>query len=157
MEKQSARIVKDRDEVPLVVRSDVTGPIQELSFLRRSLLFAELAMIAYNDEAEAKIGAALAGFADVSFYDRDGSQAYRFRNDHDCVIACRGTCCETFISHGETGQLVGFDAVSELRAAILHLIADPDLSARLGNNGFAAWRDRFQWHQVADRFETLWT
>ncbi len=91
MEKQSAKIVKDRDEVPLVIRSDVTGPIQELSFLRRSLLFAELAMIAYNDEAEAKIGAALAGFADVNYYDRDGSQAYRFRNDHDCVIACRGT------------------------------------------------------------------
>jgi triacylglycerol lipase len=27
----------------------------------------------------------------VTFYDRDGSQAYRIRNDHDCVVACRGT------------------------------------------------------------------
>jgi triacylglycerol lipase len=27
----------------------------------------------------------------VTFYNHDGSQAYRFRNDHDCVIACRGT------------------------------------------------------------------
>ena len=85
------RIVQDKDEVALVIHSDVSGPIRELSFLRRSLLFAELAMISYNDEAEAKVAGALAGFDDVTFYDRDGSQAYRFRNDHDCVIACRGT------------------------------------------------------------------
>ena len=91
MEKQLTRVVKDRQEVPFVVHSDVSGPIHELSFLRRSLLFAELSMIAYNDEAEATVAAALAGFDDVDFYDRDGSQAYRFRNDHDCVIACRGT------------------------------------------------------------------
>lgn len=91
MANQFQRMVKDRDEVPLVVHSDVTGPIHEMSFLGRSLLFAELAMIAYNDEAEATVAAALAGFDDVSFYDRDGSQAYRFRNDRDCVIACRGT------------------------------------------------------------------
>lgn len=85
------RFVHDPGEVPVVVHSNVSGPIAEMSFLRRSLLFAELAMIAYNDEAEASAAAALAGFPDASFFDRDGSQAYRFRNDHDCVIACRGT------------------------------------------------------------------
>jgi len=62
-----------------------------MTFLRRALLFSELAMISYNDQVEASAAAALAGFPDVTFYDRDGSQAYRFRNDHDCVIACRGT------------------------------------------------------------------
>jgi len=86
-----ARVVKDPGEEPLVVHSNVTGPIAELSFLRRSLLFAELAMIAYNDEDEARRAATLAGFPDVTFFDNDGSQAYRFRNEVDCVIACRGT------------------------------------------------------------------
>ncbi len=84
-------LVQDPGEVPLVIHSAVKGPIHELSFLRRSLLFAELAMISYNDEAEATVAASMAGFPDVTFYDRDGSQAFRFRNDHDCIIACRGT------------------------------------------------------------------
>ncbi|WP_182870097.1 lipase family protein [Rhodopirellula sp. JC639] len=83
--------VQDPGEVPLVVHSVVSGPIAAMSFLRRSLLFAELSMIAYNDEAEVKAAAAIVGFDDVTFFDRDGSQAYRFRNDHDCVIGCRGT------------------------------------------------------------------
>ena len=90
-ESAEARVVQDGDERPLVIHSDVTTPISELSFLRRALLFGELSMIAYNDEAEATVAAAMAGFPDVTFYDRDGSQAFRFRNDHDCVIACRGT------------------------------------------------------------------
>lgn len=85
------RTVKDPGEVELVIHSIVSGPIGQMTFLDRSLLFAELSMIAYNDESEATRAAELIGFPDVTFYDRDGSQAYRFRNDHDCVIACRGT------------------------------------------------------------------
>ncbi|QDV45008.1 Lipase (class 3) [Stieleria neptunia] len=88
---ESINGVQDPGEVPLVIHSAVRGPIAEMSFLRRSLLFAELSMISYNDDAEARAAAAIAGFDDVTFFDRDGSQAYRFRNGHDCVIACRGT------------------------------------------------------------------
>jgi triacylglycerol lipase len=62
-----------------------------LSFLRRSLALAELAMIAYNDEAEAQRAARTIGFPDAQLFDNDGSQAYRFRNEHDVVLACRGT------------------------------------------------------------------
>lgn len=91
IEDIAGNVVQDQGEVPLVIHSDVSSPIREMSFLRRALLFAELSMISYNDEAEATVAAAMAGFPDVTFYDRDGSQAFRFRNDHDCVIACRGT------------------------------------------------------------------
>ncbi|MCC9601062.1 lipase family protein [Stieleria sp. JC731] len=84
-------VVHEVGEQPLVLHSKLDGPIAELSFLRRSLLFAELSMIAYNDDAEARAAASVVGFDDVTMYDRDGSQAYRFRNEHDCVIACRGT------------------------------------------------------------------
>ena len=84
-------VVHDAGEVLLRLHSRLTGPICELTFLQRSLLMAELAMIAYNDEQEAKRAYELIGLTDVTFYDRDGSQAYRVRNDHDCVISCRGT------------------------------------------------------------------
>ncbi len=84
-------VIKDPGEVPVVVHSQVTGPVAELSFLKKALLFAELALIAYNDEAEATKAATAAGFPDVTLFDNDGSQAFRFRNDRDCIIACRGT------------------------------------------------------------------
>ncbi len=85
------KIVQDRGEAPLVLRSEVRGPITDLSFLRRALLFAELALIAYNDEAEAQRAAAAIGFPEAKLFDNDGSQAFRFQNEHDVVFACRGT------------------------------------------------------------------
>lgn len=84
-------VVQDPGEDPLRIYSQLTGPIESLSFLRRALLMAELSMVAYNDQDEATRAFELMGFPDVSFYDRDGSQAYRVRNEHDCVVACRGT------------------------------------------------------------------
>jgi triacylglycerol lipase len=85
------KIIHDVGEVPLVLYSDVRAPLASLSFLRRSLALAELAMIAYNDEAEAQRAAQAIGFSKAQLIDRDGSQAYRFRNEHDVVLACRGT------------------------------------------------------------------
>src|SRR5690349_15265619 len=85
------KVIQDPGEAPLVLHSDVRGPLAELSFLRRALVMAELAMIAYNDEAEARRAAAAIGFPEAQLFDNDGSQAYRFRNEHDVVLACRGT------------------------------------------------------------------
>jgi triacylglycerol lipase len=52
---------------------------------------AELALIAYNDEAEAQRAARAIGFPEAKLFNNDGSQAYRFRNQFDVVLACRGT------------------------------------------------------------------
>lgn len=66
--------------------------IQQLSFPERSLLFARLSSIAYNDNIkEVKKQVKSFGFTEVEFYDRAGAQAYRFQNKEDLVIACRGT------------------------------------------------------------------
>lgn len=65
--------------------------ISKLSFKERSVLFAKLASIAYQDEAQATKSAKKLGFTTTEFYNRDGAQAYRFMNKHDLVIACRGT------------------------------------------------------------------
>ena len=66
--------------------------ITELNFKQRSLLFAKLAEISYNDNIkEVKKQVKTLGFTTVEFYNRDGAQAYRFANKEDMVIACRGT------------------------------------------------------------------
>ena len=85
------KVIQDVGERPLVLHSDVRAPLASLSFLRRALALAELAMIAYNDEAEALRAARAIGFPEAQLFDHDGSQAYRFRNEHDVVLACRGT------------------------------------------------------------------
>ena len=66
--------------------------ISKLSFPQRSLLFAKLSSIAYNDNIkEVKKQVKTLGFTTVEFYNREGAQAYRFMNKDDIVIACRGT------------------------------------------------------------------
>lgn len=85
------KIIQDAGEVPLVLYSDVRKPLASMSFLRRALALAELAMIAYNDEAEAQRAARAIGFSEARLFDNDGSQAYRFVSEHDVVLACRGT------------------------------------------------------------------
>lgn len=89
--QQATGVVHDKNEKPVVVYSEVCGPVSKMTFLQKALLFAELAMVAYNDEREATQAAELIGFPDVTFFDHDGSQAYRFRNEHDSIISCRGT------------------------------------------------------------------
>ena len=73
------------------VYSSLAGPIGSLSFLRRSLLFAELSNLSYLSRAEAGQLAYQMGFPEIRFYDRDGAQAYIFANDDDAVVTCRGT------------------------------------------------------------------
>jgi triacylglycerol lipase len=66
-------------------------PIESLSLLRRSLLFAELSSLSYLSRAEAGRLAYRMGFPEIRFYDRDGAQAYIFANADDAVVTCRGT------------------------------------------------------------------
>ena len=66
-------------------------PISDLTFAERSLLFAELSQIAYSDEKIAHRQVRPLGFSTIEFYNKDGAQSYRFQNNTDIVIACRGT------------------------------------------------------------------
>jgi triacylglycerol lipase len=71
--------------------SRLTGPIARLTRLEQSLLFAELSQIAYMPPEPALVCVQKIGFPESLYFDRDGAQAYRFRNQHDCVVVCRGT------------------------------------------------------------------
>ena len=72
-------------------RSKLSGPISDLSVLRQSLLFAELATISYMDEAEATKAVLSIGFEQSEFFERDGSQSYIFTTAHDKALVFRGT------------------------------------------------------------------
>ena len=67
------------------------GPIADLDVKHKSLLFAELATLAYTEKAVATKEAKKLGFTTVEYYNIEGAQAYRFMNKVDFVIACRGT------------------------------------------------------------------
>ena len=72
-------------------KSKLTGPISELSLMRRSLLFAEVAMMSYLSPEETNKAAGKLGFIDGKFFNSDGSQAYMFVTKHDTVLVFRGT------------------------------------------------------------------
>lgn len=91
MSSAAASSSNTRKERPLKLKSKLSGPIADLSMLRKSLLFAELSMIAYNDDVEVSQAVGAVGFDRIQFFDRDGSQAYKIENDNDVVITCRGT------------------------------------------------------------------
>jgi len=59
--------------------------------LGRSLLFAEVSMISYLNEEQAKLAATEIGLAEAVYIERDGAQAYFFETEHDRIVACRGT------------------------------------------------------------------
>jgi len=77
------------DELRLYSR--VTGPLKGLSLFRRSLLMAELSMLAYLPPEQASRAVSQIGFPDWMFFNQKGAQAYWFNNPWDAVIVCRGT------------------------------------------------------------------
>ncbi len=66
-------------------------PISELSWIQKSLLFAELFRLAYAAPEAVENIVYDAGLDQCSFIARDGAEAYVFDNRFDCMIVCRGT------------------------------------------------------------------
>ena len=89
--KQGVQNVGSKDAADFVFKSKLTGPISDLSFARRSLLFAEVSMISYLSIEQCNIAAGLLGFTNGKFFDTEGAQAYWFHNEWDSVVVCRGT------------------------------------------------------------------
>lgn len=74
-----------------LIKDGKTQTIQELDVYQQSLLFAELSLIAYNDEKQAREQAQEMGFTGIHFFDHNGAQGYTFETATDLVVACRGT------------------------------------------------------------------
>ena len=66
-------------------------PISDLSWIQKSLLFAELSRLAYASPETVEKIVYEAGIDQCVFIARDGAEAYVFGNRFDCMIVCRGT------------------------------------------------------------------
>jgi triacylglycerol lipase len=75
--------------VPLTFTLD--KPIVELSWIQKSLLFAELSRLAYCNPEVTTEAAYKAGLDQCDFIAKDGAEAYVLGNRFDCLIVCRGT------------------------------------------------------------------
>ena len=73
------------------LHSRLDGPISEMTLLQRSVLLAEISMVAYLPNEDAVEPFQTLGFDQVQYIDREGAQAFLVYTDHDLVVACRGT------------------------------------------------------------------
>jgi len=150
------KVVKDPGERPLHLHSDVQAPLSSLSFLQRALVLAELAMISYNDEAEASEAAAAIGFPNAQLFDNDGSQAYRFRSDHDCVVTCRGTEPTEWndIKADANASMAVIEAIGKVHSGFNREVDDlwPLIREVLRDNQLPAW---FCGHSLGGAMATI--
>ncbi|MEI8213235.1 MAG: lipase family protein [Planctomycetota bacterium] len=74
---------------PLTIKLD--RPIAELSWIGKSLVFAELSRLAYGEPDLVSKVAYEAGIDQCVFVAEGGSEAYVFGSDDDCMVVSRGT------------------------------------------------------------------
>ncbi len=79
------------EPVAQALERSLATPIDELSLLEQSLLFARLSRIAYLPPNDVWQAMSDLGFDHYEYLDRDGAQAYILANHHDCIVVCRGT------------------------------------------------------------------
>ena len=73
------------------ITNKLDRPIAELSWIQKSLLFAELSRLAYAAPELVESIVYEAGIDQCLFIARDGAEAYVLGNRFDCMIVCRGT------------------------------------------------------------------
>ena len=66
-------------------------PLAEMSWIQKSLVFAELSRLAYAAPEQVENVFYEAGLDQCLFIARDGAEAYVLGNRFDCMIVCRGT------------------------------------------------------------------
>jgi glycosyltransferase involved in cell wall biosynthesis len=88
-----------------------------------------------------------------SLYEGFGLPAAEAMSCGRAVIATTAPAFPEVIDHGETGWLVPPADARALAGAIRMLHEDPGLRRRLGDNGYRAIRERFDWRRAAQ--ETL--
>jgi triacylglycerol lipase len=80
---------KSADE--FAFKSSVIQPLNTLGIVEQSLFLAEASLISYLTPQECNRAAGKLGFQLGKYFEHDGSQAYWYQNEHDSVLAFRGT------------------------------------------------------------------
>lgn len=77
--------------VPDPITISVSDPIARLSWIGRSLLFAELSRLSYGEPANVAPVAYAAGIDECEFISDAGAEVYVLGTRHDCIVVARGT------------------------------------------------------------------
>ncbi|MEM7392263.1 MAG: glycosyltransferase family 4 protein [Verrucomicrobiota bacterium] len=72
------------------------------------------------------------------------------------VMACKDTCCESFIEDGRNGHLVTFGDTREISDLLLWHIQQAEASKKMGERGYELWDRYFRWEHVAERSEAIY-
>ena len=136
--------------------SRLTGPIAELTLLQQSLLFAELSQIAYMPPGPALSCVQKIGFLQSRYFDRDGAQAYWFRNKHDCVVVCRGTEPNEWndVKADANAAIVLAETIGRVHSGFKQEVDDlwPILERELAGNELPVW---FTGHSLGGAMATI--
>jgi triacylglycerol lipase len=136
--------------------SHLTGPIANLTRLQQSLLFAELSQIAYMPPEPALSCVRKIGFFESLYFDRNGAQAYRFRNQHDCVLVCRGTEPNEWndVKADANAVAVLAETIGRVHSGFKQEVDDlwPILERALADNALPLW---FSGHSLGGAMATI--
>jgi triacylglycerol lipase len=140
---------------PLRMASRLERPIQDMSWLEASFLFAELSRLAYFDDHEIVDLVAKAGIPEIEFVDRDGAQAYILKSVTDCIIVCRGTEPHEWNDlRADANALTVLTEIGRLHAGFNREVDDlwPILVQRIEENRLPMW---FAGHSLGGAMATI--
>ena len=95
-------------------------------------------------------------FVSVSPFESFGIVYLEAWREKRVVIGCRRGAASRIIDPHRDGLLVADNHPRELAGAILELLDDPDLRARMGERGYANARETYRWDGLIDRWEALY-
>jgi triacylglycerol lipase len=87
--EQNAEVPTAFHGEPLTIRLD--RPLANLSWIQRSLLFAELSRLAYGNPDQLGEILRAADIEQCEFFQESGAEAYVFGSREDCLVVARGT------------------------------------------------------------------
>ena len=110
----------------------------------------------FREEEKPEIFAACDVFAYPSGYESFGIAFLEAWASGKPVIGCRVGAIPTVVEDGRDGLLVPYQDVDRLAAAILRLLSDEELRARLGQRGREKVLTTYTWDRVAARFREVY-
>lgn len=148
--------ISDKKARQFSFKSVLNGPLGDLSLLEQSLLLAEVSLISYLRPEECCEAAERLGLPEFHYFDRDGSQAYWFKNQHDCIVVFRGTEAHEWNDiQADVNALTALaETVGKVHRGFKQEVDDlwPDLEASLTINTKPVW---FTGHSLGGAMATI--